>query len=152
MRIPGDITLYSLNNVKTDHGVKAVYTIQFKPINPISNRGSLVLTWPLQVTKPTTNPTVTIKPSQGSPLFSWNSQARSLTITKAFDLNLNTVNGFTIVIDGLVNPADNKVLNAFTLKTFDDEAQTYKIDQIKDNLMFPKTPCVHPCKSCLSAN
>jgi len=62
MQIPGEITTFSLNNERRDHGVRSKYTFTFKPINPISNKGSLVLTWPPQVLKPATNPTVTISP------------------------------------------------------------------------------------------
>ncbi len=72
--------------------------------------------------KPDPNPIVSIDPKQGNPLFDFKNQTRTLTITKAFDLSMNLVNGFTIVVDGFINPGDNKVLNAFTIQTFDDEA------------------------------
>jgi hypothetical protein len=65
---------------------------------------------------------------------------------------MNTANGFTITIDGFINPIDNKVLNAFTIKTFDDAGQTFKVDQISDLQLYPKTPCLYPCRECLTTN
>lgn len=50
------------------------------------------------------------------------------------------------------NPRDNRVLNGFTIKTYDDASQAYKIDQLGDNLLKPMTDCNYPCKSCLGSN
>jgi hypothetical protein len=52
----------------------------------------------------------------------------------------------------VINPKDSRVLNAFTIETFDDVAMTQKIDTLADGLLKPKTECNYPCKTCLGSN
>ncbi len=55
-----NILTYSLKQDKLDFNTKAKYTLSFKTTNPISNDGNIVVTWPVQVTKPLTNPSCSI--------------------------------------------------------------------------------------------
>ena len=47
-----NILTYSLKQDKLDFNTKTKYTISFKTSNPITQTGSIVVTWPVQVTKP----------------------------------------------------------------------------------------------------
>lgn len=50
----------------------------------------------------------------------------------------------------MINPADNRALNAFLIQTFNDQRQSEKIDKLDDDILKPSTPCSYPCKSCSS--
>ena len=55
-----NILTYSLKQDRLDFNTKTKYTISFKTSNPISQTGAIVVTWPVQVTKPTSAPSCTI--------------------------------------------------------------------------------------------
>lgn len=50
------------------------------------------------------------------------------------------------------NPKDNRVVNGFTISTFDDANKVYAIDTLGDNILVPLTDCNYPCSSCLGSN
>jgi hypothetical protein len=47
-----NILTYSLKQDRLDFNTKTKYTLSFKTSNPIAQTGSIVVTWPVQVTKP----------------------------------------------------------------------------------------------------
>lgn len=54
----------------------------------------------------------------------------------------------SIIIDGMINPVDNRALNGFLIQTFNDQSFSVKIDKLDDDILKPSTPCTYPCKSC----
>jgi hypothetical protein len=99
----------------------AVYTITFQTTNPISNSGSIVITWPIQVTLPSDGSSVQCSVTT-SQLFTSNcnfsSSTRTITIIGVFP---STFFGtITIVLSSMINPADNRAVNGFQIATYDD--------------------------------
>ena len=69
----------------------------------------------------------------------FNNVTRTIIITGVFNptSTIPYSGSITVVLDSMVNPANNRVVNGFTIATYDDPLQTYKIDKLDDNILVP---------------
>lgn len=130
----------------------AVYTIVVKPTNSIGVQGSIIITWPMQLTIPTGS---SCQMSAQSPAACTpNSLTRTITVSGIFGNSGSKIpySGLITIVITMVNPPDNRVINSFSITSYDDVNQAFIIDQLPENYLFPQVPCNFPCKSCLTTN
>lgn len=106
----------------------ATYKIYFTPSNAISSSGSIVIGWPSQVTI-TSSVKCTVTTTQR---FVSNCEIsvskRTITITEVFEKTDYYSQSIAIELYPVINPKDNRLVNGFTIKTYDDANQKYQID------------------------
>lgn len=101
----------------------------------------MTITWPPQVSKPSSGSVrcSVITFTTFTSNCNFNDVTRTIIITGVFTRSSTIPYSGTVVVDleSMINPADNRVINGFTIATYDDPLQTYKIDKIDDNILMP---------------
>jgi hypothetical protein len=72
-----------------------------------------------------------------------------ITVKDVFPTDGSAWSGPIIVtLEEVQNPINNKNLGSFTIATYADQDQTYIVDSLAANLMFPRINCDYPCATC----
>jgi hypothetical protein len=104
-------------------GVAATYRIEFMTYGKIGKTGSIVVTWPPQVTITDKAKVLVTSNGKSEIIPEWQVSNRKMIIKGAF---VNVTDAFygsiQIEISPVVNPRDNRVVGSFAVYTYDDAA------------------------------
>lgn len=142
---------YKITQGRLDYDSTTTHTLTLFPYNRIGADGSLIITWPTQVTITSGVSCTVTTNNQYSANCIIDTTKRTISITKVF-VGTSTTTGYTssiiVALSPVRNPKDNRVVNGYVVNTYDDTSFVYKIDVLEDNKLVPLTPCTFPCKTC----
>ena len=121
------------------------------PVNEIYSTGSIQIGWPSVVTIGDTVTCIvqTYKKFENACVI--DSAKQTITIVGVFGDRDQTayINEVIITLNGVVNPANNKEkVSGFTITTYADELQIYRIDFVGPDRLVPTLDCDYPCWQC----
>ena len=80
-------------------------------------------------------------------------EKQTIYITDVFSESTTFSTKVTILLEGVVNPKNNKEKGSgFLLTTYTSEKLIYRIDQIPSQKLVPTLQCQYPCKTCLESD
>jgi len=158
---------YSLSQSHHENSTLAEYAITFTPWNAIPSTGSIVLSWPAQVTVDETagchvitsrkfEENCLIEPAATTAA---GTAGGTVTITGVFEGQEQFHQPITIKL-GVTNPVNNLPgKRGFDIRTYADAESRYVIDYLPDNIdstneyhLVPHLECNHPCATCTASD
>lgn len=123
-------------------GAMATYRIEFTPTNSIGSAGSIVITWPSQVSINSTASCQVTTNTKQSNLCTIDTTRSTVTIKNAFTPFTSGYTGSVLIeLYPVQNPIENQAVNGFQIATFNDAALSQKIDVLGPNILKPNTSC-----------
>jgi hypothetical protein len=78
-----------------------------------------------------------------------NTANRLITVIDVFPTDGSRWSGpISVTLENVKNPSTNKNLGSYTISTYADKLQTFIVDQLEGNKMFPRINCDYPCATC----